>query len=56
VQTCVVHLIRRSLGYASYNDRKAMAGALRAIYTACDADADAAYAALADFSGTPLVS
>jgi putative transposase len=52
VQTCTVHLIRRSLGYASYNDRKAMAGALRAIYAACDADA--AYAALADFAGTPL--
>ena len=52
VQTCVVHLIRRSLGYASYNDRKAMAAALKTVYTACDADA--AYAALADFSGTPL--
>ena len=52
VQTCTVHLIRRSLNYASYNDRKAMAAALRTIYTACDADA--AYAALADFSGTPL--
>ena len=52
VQTCTVHLIRRALNYASCNDRKAMAAALRAIYTACDADA--AYAALADFSGTPL--
>jgi putative transposase len=52
VQTCTVHLIRRSLGYASYNDRKAMAAALRAIYTACDGDA--AYAALAEFSGTAL--
>jgi len=52
VQTCTVHLIRRSLGYASYNDRKAMAQALRGIYTACDSDA--AYAALAEFSGTPL--
>ncbi len=52
VQTCTVHLIRRSLNYASYNDRKAMAAALRSIYTACDADA--AYAALADFSGAPL--
>jgi putative transposase len=52
VQTCTVHLIRRSLGYASCDDRKAMAQALRGIYTACDADA--AYAALADFSGTPL--
>jgi putative transposase len=39
VQTCTVHLIRRSLNYASYTDRKAMAGALRGIYTACDADA-----------------
>jgi putative transposase len=52
VQTCTVHLIRRSLNYASYTDRKAMAAALRAVYAACDADA--AYAALADFSGTPL--
>ena len=52
VQTCVVHLIRRSLNYASYGDRKAMAAGLRAVYTACDADA--AYAALADFSGTAL--
>ena len=52
VQTCVVHLIRRSLNYASYTDRRAMAAGLRGVYTACDADA--AYAALADFSGTPL--
>src|SRR5260370_1525280 len=52
VQTCVVHLIRRSLNYASYTDRKAMAAGLRAVYTACDADAP--YAALAAFSGTPL--
>ena len=52
VQTCVVHLIRRSLNYAAYGDRRAMAAALRAVYTACDADA--AYAALADFSGTAL--
>ncbi len=52
VQTCTVHLIRRSLSYASYTDRAAMAADLRAIYTACDADA--AYAALAEFAGTPL--
>ncbi len=52
VQTCTVHLIRRSLNYASYTDRKAMAAVLRPVYTACDADA--AYAALADFSGTAL--
>ena len=54
VQTCVVHLIRRSLNYASSTDRKAMAAGLKTVYTACDADA--AYAALADFSGTPLGS
>ncbi len=52
VQTCTVHLIRRSVNYASYNDRKAMVGALKDIYTA--PDADAAYAALAEFSGTAL--
>jgi putative transposase len=52
VQTCVVHLIRRSLNYASYGDRRAMAAALKTVYTACDADG--AYAALADFSGTAL--
>ncbi len=52
VQTCTVHLIRRSVNYASYNDRKAVAGALKDIYTA--PDADAAYAALAEFSGTAL--
>jgi putative transposase len=52
VQTCVVHLIRRSLNYASYTDRRPMSAALRAVYTACDADA--AYAALAEFSGTAL--
>ncbi len=52
VQTCTVHLIRRSLNYASCNDRKAMTAALKTVCTACDADA--AYAALAEFSGTPL--
>ena len=52
VQTCVVHLLRRSLGYASYNDRKAMAAALKTVYTACDADA--AEAALLEFSDSPL--
>jgi putative transposase len=52
VQTCTVHLIRRSLNYASYNDRKAMAAALRDIYTACDADA--AQLALLAFADSPL--
>jgi transposase-like protein len=34
VQTCIVHLMRNSLEYASYEDRKAVAAALRPIYTA----------------------
>ena len=52
VQTCVVHLIRRSLNYASYTDRKQMAAALRDVYTACDADA--AQLALLAFAETSL--
>jgi putative transposase len=52
VQTCTVHLIRRSLGYASYTDRKAMAAALRGVYTACDADA--AQLELLAFAESPL--
>ena len=33
VQTCIVHLIRNSLDYATWKDRKAVAAALRPIYT-----------------------
>jgi putative transposase len=39
VQTCLVHLIRNSLDYTSWKDRKALAAALRPIYTAVSADA-----------------
>src|SRR3954453_23984242 len=39
VQTCIVHLIRHSMEFASWKDRKAIAGELRAIYRAKDADA-----------------
>ena len=39
VQTCVVHLIRAAMRFVSYNDRKAVAAALRPIYHAADADA-----------------
>jgi putative transposase len=39
LQTCIVHLIRNSLDYASWKDRKALAAALKPIYTAVDADA-----------------
>ena len=34
IQTCVVHLIRNSLDYAGWKDRKLVAQALRPIYTA----------------------
>ena len=39
LQTCIVHLIRSSLDYASWKDRKALAAALRPIYTAPSAEA-----------------
>jgi putative transposase len=42
VQTCIVHLIRGSLDFVSYKDRKAVAAALKEIYRAKDADAAAA--------------
>ena len=51
VQTCIVHLIRNSLHYASWKDRKAVATALRPIYTA--ASAEAAQAALEAFAAGP---
>jgi len=50
VQTCIVHLIRNSLDYATWKDRKAMAQALRPIYTAAT-EAGAA-AALEAFAGS----
>lgn len=39
VQTCVVHLIRASMRFINYKDRKAVAKALKPIYQAADADA-----------------
>jgi putative transposase len=39
VQTCVVHLIRASLRYVSYTDRKQLATALKPVYTAPTAEA-----------------
>ena len=38
LQTCIVHLIRNSLDYASWKDRKALAAALKPVYTAVNAD------------------
>src|SRR5690242_17864421 len=52
VQTCVVHLIRASMRYASYTDRKKLATALRPIYTA--PTADAAHAALQELAESAL--
>jgi putative transposase len=39
LQTCIVHLIRNSLDYASWKDRKPLAAALRPIYAAVSAEA-----------------
>ena len=47
VQTCIVHLLRNSLEFVSWKDRKAVASALKDIYRAVDADA--ALAALEAF-------
>ncbi len=51
LQTCIVHLIRNSLDYASWKDRKALAKAIRPIYTAVSAEA--AEAELAAFEVGP---
>jgi transposase-like protein len=42
LQTCVVHLIRNSLDYASWKDRKLLAAAHKPVYTAPSAEAAAA--------------
>jgi len=39
LQTCIVHLIRNSLDFASWKDRKKLAAALRPIYAAVSAEA-----------------
>jgi transposase-like protein len=51
VQTCVVHLLRAALRFVGYNDRKAVAAALKPIYTA--ADAETAWDALTEFAASP---
>ena len=38
LQTCIVHLIRSSLDLVNWKERKAVAAALKAIYTAVNAD------------------
>ncbi len=51
LQTCIVHLIRNSLDYASWKDRKPLAAAIKPIYTA--ATAEAALAELDEFESGP---
>jgi putative transposase len=51
VQTCIVHLIRHSLEFVSWADRKPVVPQLRAIYRA--KDADAGMAALEAFAVGP---
>jgi transposase-like protein len=48
VQTCIVHLLRSSLAYVPWRDRRAVAGALKAIYRA--ENATAARARLDEFA------
>jgi putative transposase len=51
LQTCIVHLIRNSLDFASWKDRKALAQGLRPIYSA--PSAEAAHAQLEAFAAGP---
>lgn len=52
VQTCIVHLIRHSLDFVSWKDRKPVVPALRAIYRA--RDAQAGKIALEEFEAGPF--
>lgn len=52
VQTCIVHLIRAANRWVSYQDRKAVSGMLRDIYTA--ANEDTARARLDAFQSSDL--
>jgi transposase-like protein len=51
LQTCIVHLIRNSLDYASWKDRKPLAAAIKPIYTA--PTVEAALAELDAFESGP---
>ena len=51
LQTCIVHLIRNSLAFGTWKERKQIAAALRPIYTAPHAEAGAA--ALEAFERSP---
>jgi putative transposase len=51
IQTCIVHLLRNSMDYAGWKDRKPVATALKAVYRAVDANA--ALVALSEFEEGP---
>ena len=51
LQTCIVHLIRNSLDYVGWKERKRLAAAIRPIYTA--ASAESAEAELEGFAAGP---
>jgi len=51
IHTCIVHVVRRSLAFVSWKDRKRVAGALRTIYRA--ETVAAAQAALEAFAESP---
>lgn len=51
LQTCIVHLLRHSLDFANWKERKPLAAALRPVYMAVSADAAAA--ALDTFEHSP---
>ena len=51
IQTCIVHLLRNSMDYAGWKDRKPVATALKTVYRA--PDAAAASLALSDFDEGP---
>ena len=51
VQTCIVHLLRHSMAFASWKERKAVATALKTVYDAIDDRA--AQAALTAFEAGP---
>jgi len=60
IHTCVVHLVRRSLAFVAWQDRKRVAAALRAIYRAESAAAAEAalraFAASADGARYPTIA
>jgi putative transposase len=51
IQTCIVHLLRNSLDYAGWKDRKPVVTALKSVYRA--PDAAAAATALTEFEEGP---